>query len=649
MTVYIPDKLRQFIGYKFSLFAFFYFLVSFGSGIETKELLLQGLSLFMAFLIIGFFGYFTNDMADMDADKKAWKKNMATSFSALARILIVLFTGISGLLIILAGSLSVWPWMVLELILLLIYSFPPFRLKEKGILGVLVDALYAYAIPAQILLSFIDSYGTISQVYFIFFPAFYFFIGLKNILQHQIDDADNDQVAGISTFAVSYPKVAAALLRFSLVFALVCWVAGTVLLSTSEGEGFYLVLGIIPFIISVFKIVLSRLYGESKFEIGVPEGEIIYYGFIVFWIYAIYRADWIYLSSLIFILSPSFLYKIDKITHRFWAVCKIAFWLGYRFLSFMVNNTLYYSFLVFGIDLKKRAANKNNIKPELRDIMEDIAPARAIIIPVQEKNVHALWIGTKLSSMELLSIQSFLRHGYIFNLWLYEPIETPLPANCRVKDASEIIPADKIFRYKYASQFGIGKGSVSGFSDIFRYKLLHDVGGWWVDMDVSCIKPFDVADPYFFRAHHNLPLVGNVMKAPKGSELMWQCYVDASAQIDENNRDWHKPISILIDNVNAFGLEKYIVQGISNTDEWNKLKYFVSGYQPFPENWYFVHWCNEVWRSNGYSKDNVIYRSSYGTLLHEYGLLPSLPASHWEKHDRNLKRKDFFENLVSWL
>ena len=251
--------------------------------------------------------------------------------------------------------------------------------------------------------------------------------------------------------------------------------------------------------------------------------------------------------------------------------------------------------------------------------------------------VNGLWIGERLSSMEMLTISSFIRNGYQFNLWLYDRLVHPLPEGCVVKDASTIIPAEKIFKYKNVSQFGTGKGSVSGFSDIFRYKLLHDVGGWWVDMDVTSIKPFIYDEPYFFRHHHSMPLVGNIMKAPKGSSLMWNCYEEASATVDENNQDWHKPIEILARNVFAKKLQQYIVSEVSNTDEWPKIERYVWKDSSFPDQWHFVHWCNEVWRTKGIQKDKAIYSSSYGRLLLSYALLKPLSPLNKFSHDMGIR------------
>ena len=42
--------------------------------------------------------------------------------------------------------------------------------------------------------------------------------------------------------------------------------------------------------------------------------------------------------------------------------------------------------------------------------------------------VHGMWIGERLSKLELLTIRSFLHHGHEFHLWLYDPLDTPLPS-----------------------------------------------------------------------------------------------------------------------------------------------------------------------------------------------------------------------------
>src|SRR5215471_6623997 len=106
-------------------------------------------------------------------------------------------------------------------------------------------------------------------------------------------------------------------------------------------------------------------------------------------------------------------------------------------------------------------------------------------MPRDESNsrVQSLWIGTRLSTMECLSIASFVHYGHAFHLYAYDEIQN-LPSGVTVLDANEILPRSSIFTYR-------GNGSVAGFANHFRYKLLMDRGGWWADLDMVCLRPLD--------------------------------------------------------------------------------------------------------------------------------------------------------------
>jgi hypothetical protein len=242
------------------------------------------------------------------------------------------------------------------------------------------------------------------------------------------------------------------------------------------------------------------------------------------------------------------------------------------------------------------------------------------------RHVNSLWIGNTLSKIELLTLHSFIAQGHTFHLWTYEKLLTELPEGVVIEDANEILPRETVFRYNNVNKYGHGKGSVSGFSDIFRYKLLYDKGGWWTDMDVTCLKPLNFSVPYFFRKHHHLELVGNVMKAPVQSELMLSCYHEALTEVNENNTDWHKPIEILNKYVLENNLQHYVYPYISNHDDWNRIVGYVVGNEPIPEQYYFIHWMNEEWRSRDIDKNHFRYRSVLGQQMLRFGLLPQ-PAT----------------------
>jgi hypothetical protein len=275
------------------------------------------------------------------------------------------------------------------------------------------------------------------------------------------------------------------------------------------------------------------------------------------------------------------------------------------------------------------------------NVWKDVEQRTGAATDPDASTINSLWIGTHLSKLELLTLHSFLKFGFRFKLWLYEPLQHELPEGILVGNANEIIPADKVFRYKHKSQFGHGKGSVAGFSDIFRYKLLLDKGGWWVDMDITCLQPLDIDKPYFFRQHHHLTVVGNIMKCPKGSELMRLCYEEAINEVNEHNTDWHKPIDILNKHIAALDLSHFIVGGVTNQDRWDDTGAYVYTSKSFPGDWSFVHWQNEEWRNQKLNKNNFPYRGTLAQLMTQYGLYEP-PKSAWEEKKNNFIFSPFF-------
>ena len=86
--------------------------------------------------------------------------------------------------------------------------------------------------------------------------------------------------------------------------------------------------------------------------------------------------------------------------------------------------------------------------------------------------VNSLWIGKKLSPINIISINSFLQNGFKYNLYVYDKVEN-IPNGVTILDANEIIDESEIFYYRK----GFSKGSPSGFACFFRYILLYET---WV-------------------------------------------------------------------------------------------------------------------------------------------------------------------------
>ncbi len=239
--------------------------------------------------------------------------------------------------------------------------------------------------------------------------------------------------------------------------------------------------------------------------------------------------------------------------------------------------------------------------------------------------IHGLWIGDYLSPLEMLTLHSFIEQGHTFHLWLYEPLQNELPQGVICQDANSIIPQSEIFvRQKGDPHKGFGKGSLALFSDLFRYKLLYEKGGWWVDMDITCIQAFEFEAPYFFRAHPLLPMVGNVMKCPRGAPVMLATYEAVKERCNANTKEWLLSNKILNEQVQNFNLAGYIKSGYSNPDDWLEIERLLyAGFEPQTP-WKYIHWMNEEWRSRAISKEAFFKNSYLETLYKHYNLSTTL-------------------------
>lgn len=137
--------------------------------------------------------------------------------------------------------------------------------------------------------------------------------------------------------------------------------------------------------------------------------------------------------------------------------------------------------------------------------------------------VQSLWIGGSLSTMERLSAASFVANGHPYHLYTYGDVDGT-PPGVEVRDASEILPEDTVFAN---TGKGIGEGGFAGFSDWFRYELMSRRGGWWVDTDVVCVRPFEFERASVVATSREgkwgTPALGCVLRLPPGDPLLEFC------------------------------------------------------------------------------------------------------------------------------
>ena len=216
--------------------------------------------------------------------------------------------------------------------------------------------------------------------------------------------------------------------------------------------------------------------------------------------------------------------------------------------------------------------------------------------------IQSLWVGRQLSAMERLSIASFLHHGHDYHLFTYDEV-VGLPDGAVREDARAILPESSIFQYREFASY-------AGFSNFFRYRLLLEHGGWWVDTDVVCLRPFDWDDPYVFASEptpdgREVP-ASCAIKAPAGSEAMAAAW-DTCRSRDPKDLRWGETGPRLVGRIiDRFGLGHFRQPATTFCPvayhDWRRLIDPADSCR-FDASTRAVHLWHEMWRREDADKD----------------------------------------------
>ena len=244
--------------------------------------------------------------------------------------------------------------------------------------------------------------------------------------------------------------------------------------------------------------------------------------------------------------------------------------------------------------------------------------------------VRSFWWGGALTPLEQLSITSFLEHGHRFELFAYDDVGT-LPPGAELREARQVLDPSAIFLDETPEHFG----TVSGFSNLFRYAVLDELGGWWVDTDVVCLAR-DIPETTYVFARHDGTIQNAIMRAPARSALSAAALRRATEAGERLNFGTTGPV-LLTDVVRALGLGEHA---------WDEEQLYPVGWRdalaPFdPErahevarktaNATFLHLWNEVLRVHGILKTVRPPAGSFLRGLYErYGIaFPHEPEYVW--------------------
>jgi hypothetical protein len=247
--------------------------------------------------------------------------------------------------------------------------------------------------------------------------------------------------------------------------------------------------------------------------------------------------------------------------------------------------------------------------------------------------IQSLWIGKTLSIIERLSISSFLKNGHDFHLYTYEKIDN-IPEGTVICDAREICEFDT----NVMTKNGFGKASYAPFADIFRLQLLLQKGGWWVDLDVVCLKPFfdlpEVAIATSWEIPEGDMANSNVLSFPAGHWFPKECLRHWDTYDREKIYHGLGPdiVKRVVSERNAYSF--LLPHDVFNPISWRHVRYLIQKEEPIwtaiglkrllglaepvgkiSDNSRAIHLWNEGWRQGGYDKNAIYSKDSIFEIL----------------------------------
>lgn len=187
---------------------------------QDSIILLSGI--FISIICVAIYGYLINDIFDKEEDKLLGKLNLIGEKSVRFQVGIIVIFVILGFTFPMILNFNPLSKMFLGVNFLLptLYSVPPFRFKEKGLLGIIFDSLGVHVIPTLFVGSVILSYGNSSSLILmqlIIAILWAFFYGVRGVIIHQIWDRENDIKAQVKTF-ISNTEINRVIIIISWIF-----------------------------------------------------------------------------------------------------------------------------------------------------------------------------------------------------------------------------------------------------------------------------------------------------------------------------------------------------------------------------------------------------------------------------------------------
>jgi len=226
-------------------------------------------ALLFAIACVAAYGHIINDSFDVEVDRQVGKRNSMAQFLPWQRALFCLALAVLGFslpILMHFGTLAI-ALLGINYLLPTLYSAPPFRFKEKGVLGIISDAAGAHAIPTLFIVTTFAHLGAAPSLQVtglaIAAIAWSFFAGIRGILLHQLWDRHDDLKSGVKTLVTESDVETVRFWMSRVIFPIELLLLGSLILVIAHSSPLILVFTIVYFLL---KITLFKLDPTATFD-----------------------------------------------------------------------------------------------------------------------------------------------------------------------------------------------------------------------------------------------------------------------------------------------------------------------------------------------------------------------------------------------
>jgi len=196
--------------------------------------------------------------------------------------------------------------------------------------------------------------------------------------------------------------------------------------------------------------------------------------------------------------------------------------------------------------------------------------------------VFTLWVGDKLPYLQQISILSWIRQGY--RVKIYTDNNNLLKNSSLLEDFSYYITlenANKILTKEPS-------WAILPYSDLFRYKVLYEYGGTWLDADLILLRPLPnletiISSEYTmksgaFKSKNDMTATIQCLRFVKGNPLIKKIIDTIHTKI--NNPAWRENMKIFRKIIEKDAMGEVLEPHLFNPVPWWNIENIASAELP---------------------------------------------------------------------